>query len=245
VRERSKDMRMRTAGLAVAISGLVLAALGLILNQSLAGYGLGVPVLLASLTILFGLSASWARGALVATGLTGIAAIALLWGSPIRSQMEGLGVSTSVTSRQQIVTNSLTLASDFAPVGSGLGTFPAIYAMVENPATVGRVYVNHAHNDYLELAVETGIPGIAIIILFLAWWGAAVLRMLKSPASDQFALAGAIASAAILLHSLVDYPLRTAAISAVFAMSLALIIQSRRTARSEKDLRPTRHLVVD
>jgi hypothetical protein len=69
--------------------------------------------------------------------------------------------------------------------------------------------------------------------------------MLKSPASDQFALAGAIASAAILLHSLVDYPLRTAAISAVFAMSLALIIQSRRTVRSEKDLRPTRHLVVD
>jgi O-antigen ligase len=245
VRERSKDLRMRTAGLAVASSGVVLAALGLILNQSLAGYGLGVPVLLASLTILFGLSAGWARGAMVATGLTGIAAIALLWGTPIRSQIEGLGASTSVTSRQQIVTNSLALAAEFAPVGSGLGTFPAIYPMVENPATVGRVYVNHAHNDYLELAVETGLPGVAIIIFFLAWWGAAVLRMLKSPASDQFALAGAIASAAILLHSLVDYPLRTAAISAVFAMSLALIIQSRRTVRSEKDLRPTRHVVVD
>jgi hypothetical protein len=67
---------------------------------------------------------------------------------------------------------------------------------------------------------------------------------LASPASDQFALAGAIASAAILMHSMVDYPLRTAAISAVFAMSLALILQSRRSARSEKDLRPVRHLVV-
>ena len=57
-------------------------------------------------------------------------------------------------------------------------------------------------------------------------------------------MAGAIASAAILLHSVVDYPLRTAAMSAVFAMSLALIVESRRTARSETDLRPVRHVVV-
>ena len=90
-----------------------------------------------------------------------------------------------------------------------------------------------------------GWPGMLVVALFLTWWVTAVLIMLRSPASDQFAVAGAIASAAILLHSLVDYPLRTAAISAVFAMSLALIIQSRRTARSDTDLRPARHLVVD
>lgn len=245
LRERSKDVRMRTTGLAVAFSGLILAVVGLALNQSLAGVGLGVPVVLASLTILFGLSAGWARGVLIATGITGVAAIALLWASPIGSQMDMMGTSTSVTSRQQIARHSLALAADFAPVGSGVGTFPKLYQVTEDPAKVERVYVNHAHNDYLELAVETGVPGILAILLFLCWWGAAVLRMLRSPASDQFAVAGAIASAAILLHSLVDYPLRTAAISAVFAMSLALVIQSRRTAQSDTDLRPTRHLVVD
>ncbi|HYC96271.1 MAG TPA: O-antigen ligase family protein, partial [Sphingomicrobium sp.] len=244
LRAGTKDARARSVGLAVVASGLVLIILGLILNRSLAGYGLGVPVVLASLLILFGQSARRTAGALAAIGLAGIAAIALLWASPIGTQLDELGASTSVTSRRQIAANSLALASEFAPVGSGVGTYPKLYQLKEDPAEVDRWYVNHAHNDYLELAVETGLPGVLLILVFLFWWGIAVWRMLRSPASDQFALAGAIASAAILMHSMVDYPLRTAAIGAVFAMSLALILQSRRSAQSEKDLRPVRHLVV-
>lgn len=244
LRGQTKDVRLRSAGLAVASSGLVLAVLGLILNQSLAGYGLGVPVVLSSLLILFGLSRRWAGGALLAIGLAGIAAIALLWTSPIGNQLDDFGASTSVTSRRHIAAKSLDLSIELAPVGSGLGTYPKLYQQKEDPAEVDRFYVNHAHNDYLELAVETGLPGVLLILIFLFWWGRAVAAMLRSPASDQFALAGAVASAAILLHSMVDYPLRTGAISAVFAMSLALILQSRRTAHSDKDLRPVRHLVV-
>jgi O-antigen ligase len=125
-----------------------------------------------------------------------------------------------------------------------LGTFPKLYQLKEDPSSVDRFYVNHAHNDYLELATETGLPGVLLMLAFLLWWGRAVWLMLQSPASDHFALAGAVASAAILMHSLVDYPLRTGAISAVFAASLALILQSRRTAHSDSDLRPVRHLVV-
>jgi len=82
------------------------------------------------------------------------------------------------------------------------------------------------------------------MLLFLAWWGRSVWQMSQSPAADQFAFAGAIASAALLLHSAADYPLRTGAMSAVFAMSLVLIVQSRRTARSDTDLRPVRHVVI-
>ena len=244
LRERAKDVRTRSTGLAVASSGLVLAVLGLILNQSLAGYGLGVPVVLASLIILFAPSGAWTRGALAAIAVAGLVAIALLWVSPIGSQFDRLGASTSVTSRREIATNGLILVRKFAPVGSGLGTFQELYPLTEDPTKVDRFYVNHAHNDYLELAVETGVAGMLLILVFLAWWSAKVWRMLRSPASDQFAIAGAIASATILLHSLVDYPLRTAAMSAVFAMCLALIFQSRRAVRGENDLRPARHLVV-
>ena len=244
LRGRTKDVRARSAGLAVASGGLILIVLGLILNQSLAGYGLGVPVVLASLLILFGLPTKWTGRALAAIGLAGIAAIVLLWTSPTNAQLDDIGASTSVTSRRLIAANSLALAGEFAPVGSGLGTFPKLYQLKEDPAKVDRFYVNHAHNDYLELAVETGLPGVLLILTFLLWWGTAVRRMLRAPASDQFALAGAVASAAILMHSMVDYPLRTAAISAVFAMSVALVLQSRRSAHSDTDLRPVRHLVV-
>lgn len=244
LRGRATDVRARSAGMAVAFSGLVLIILGLILNQSLAGYGLGIPVVLASLLILFGVPARWTGGALAAIGLAGFAAVALVWTSPISAQLDDIGTSASVASRRHIAANSMDLAGEFAPVGAGLGTYPKLYQLKEDPATVDRWYVNHAHNDYLELAVETGIPGLLLMLSFLLWWGVQLWRMFRSPASDQFALAGAVATGAILIHSLVDYPLRTAAISAVFAMGLALILQSRRSAHSDKDLRPARHVVV-
>lgn len=244
MRARTKDVRASSAGLAVAASGLVLAILGLVLNKSLAGYGLGIPIVLASLLILFGPSARWTGTALGGIGLAAVAALAMLWSSPISTQFDELGASASVTSRRHIAMRSLDLAAEFAPVGSGLGTYPRLYQQKEDPAKVDRWYVNHAHNDYLELAVETGVPGVLLVAAFLLWWAVAAGRMLRSPAADQFALAGAIASAAILMHSVVDYPLRTSAISAVFAMSLALMLQSRKSAHSETDLRPVRHLVV-
>lgn len=244
IRGRTKDARARTAGLILAASGLALAIIGLILNQSLAGYGLGIPVVLGGLLILFGLSGRWIGWTLVAIGLAGIAAIALLWTNPIGGQLDGLGAANSVTSRREIAANSIGLAGEFAPLGSGLGTYPKIYQRTEDPAKVDGTYINHAHNDYLELAVETGVPGVLLILIFLLWWSSAISRILRSRAPDQFAVAGAFASAAILMHSTVDYPLRTAAISAVFAMSLALMLQPRRRAQGKKDLRPARHLVV-
>lgn len=237
--ERATDVRVRSVALAVTASGLVVVVLGIVLNGSLAGYGLGLPVILASLLILFGAHIRFARPAVLAIGMAGLAALAILSSSPVSR-----GAVTSVSSRQTILSNSMVLVREYGPVGSGLGTFEKVYRMNEDPAKVDRYYVNHAHDDYLELAIETGLPGVILILLFLIWWGKSVLRMLRSPAADEFAIAGAIGSAALLLHSAVDYPLRTAAMGVVFAMCLVLIVQSRRTAWSASDLRPTRHLVV-
>ena len=239
VRERAKDVRMQSAVMAVVGGGLVVVVLGLVLNGSLAGYGLGLPVILASLLMLLGARTRFAPAGLMVVGLGSLVAIGLLWTNPV-----GRGAVTSVSSRQAISANSVELVREFGPVGSGLGTFDQVYRLGEDPAAVDRYYINHAHNDYLELALEMGLPGILLMLAFLAWWGFSVWQMLRSPAADYFAMAGAIGSAAILLHSAVDYPLRTAAMGAVLATCLVLVIQSRRTAKSDSDLRPTRHVVV-
>ena len=241
-REGAKDVKHRSAILALAGGGLVVVILGLALNGSLAGYGLGVPVVLASLLMLLAPSRRVARGGMIAIALAGLVALGLIWNNPVSDRI-GAG-NASVTTRQTILANSAHLIGQYFPVGSGIGTFESVYAMGEDPAKVDRYRINHAHNDYAELAVETGLAGIILMLLFLAWWVHAVWRMLRSPTSDQYALAGAIASAAILLHSAVDFPLRTAAIGALLAMCLVLIVQSRRTAKSEGDLRPVRHLSV-
>jgi O-antigen ligase len=133
------------------------------------------------------------------------------------------------------------------PVGSGIGSFQQIYRTREDPATVDRFYMNHVHGDYIELALETGVPGLLVLGLFLLWWARRCILLWRAEEPDYFARAATIASAAILAHSLVDYPLRTAAISGLFAMCCGLMAEPRaRTRRSEPaEGKRGRHLSAD
>ena len=131
------------------------------------------------------------------------------------------------------------------PLGSGLGSFLQVYRLYESPDRVTPEYVVHAHNDYAELALELGVAGVVLILCFLAWWLAAARAAWRTGGGGPYARAASIASAVILVHSLVDFPLRTAAIGAAFAMCLALLIDRRPEQRQDPtDLRPARHLVV-
>jgi hypothetical protein len=215
-------------------------AVGIALNRSVAAYVLALPVAAASLMMLFPARKAvrgWGVG-LVVLLAAGAAMVAL---GPLGDRM--LGTSLSVSSRAEMANNTAQAAGDFLPFGSGLGTFRAVYRLYEDHDAVDRVVTNHAHNDYLELALETGIPGIVLMLAFLAWWVVVASGAWRSAASSPYARAAAVASAAILFHSLVDYPLRTGALSCVFAMCLGLM-SVRATSRTpdESELWPTRHL---
>jgi O-antigen ligase len=130
------------------------------------------------------------------------------------------------------------------PLGSGLGSFVRVYRLYESPDSVSTEYVIHAHNDYVEIALELGVAGIILMVAFLLWWVTAVVAVWRTGKGGSFARAASIASAAVLVHSIVDFPLRTAAISACFAMCLGLLAERRQVAmRQAGDLRPSRHLV--
>jgi O-antigen ligase len=111
-------------------------------------------------------------------------------------------------------------------LGSGGGTFEDIYARYENPARVDSFYVNHAHNDFLEILLEYGVVGALLLLLFLLWWVRNAHWLSAGRKPDYFAFAATLASAAILAHSLVDYPLRTAAISVLLAACCSLMARS-------------------
>ena len=242
--ESSKDGRKRYSLLALVTGGIGVLVVGLALNGSLAGAGLLLPVTLATLLMALPIS----RGKKLAATGAGILAfagfLALLF-TPLGERIALTGASTSISTRQEILAHSVEAIGEFGPVGSGLGSYAKIYPLFEDPDSIDRTWVNHAHNDYVELAVELGVPGIFMFIIFLLWWASAVFQMLSAPNASLFAKAGAIGSAAILLHSLVDFPLRTSAISSLFALCLAMIVLSRRSAATSKDLREARHLVIE
>jgi O-antigen ligase len=164
----------------------------------------------------------------------------------IGSSRIGQEASGSVESRQEILKTTGRAIRDTMPFGSGLGSFVKVYPLYESADHVTPEYVVHAHNDYAELALELGLAGVLLIGVFLAWWTAAVRAGWRTGGGGPYARAASIASAVILVHSVVDFPLRTAAISATFAMCLALLINRRPAQRQDPaDLRPARHLVVN
>ena len=242
--ESVKDARKRYTIIALAAGGVGVVVIGIALNGSLAGAGLLIPVAIASLLLLSPLgpkSKLWIAGlgVVVLLGFLGL----LL--SPMGERLAMTGASASLSTRQDILSHSIEMMKAFSPIGSGLGTYSTVYPLFEAPDSVTSIYVNHAHNDYVELAIELGVAGIALVALFLIWWVGAVRRTLAAPSASLFAKAGAIGSASILLHSAVDYPLRTSAIASAFALCLATLLLSRKSARTAKDLREARHLVIE
>jgi O-antigen ligase len=219
------------ATVALGGGGFLLLIVGLVLNRSLAAAALAVPVIAFSAVIL---PAGWRlRRALLPLALLALAAaVVAMSSSSVRSLSQtDIGAFTSRTEMWE--NTSATIAETF-PFGTGLGTFSQIYASGENPANIAPTYINHAHNDYLELLLETGAPGLILIMLFLGWWAWAALRVWRSPSSTPFARAATVASAAILAHSIVDFPLRTSAIAALLAACVGTMAQPPRERRSER-----------
>lgn len=137
--------------------------------------------------------------------------------------------------RSAIWSATLTLIGGSLPLGTGLGSFLVAYANHEDPLAVTSIYVNHAHNDYLEIVAELGLIGITVIAVFLAWWTRRAMAVWRS--TDSAAKSGVIMSGIVLMHSGVDYPARTAAVSALFAASIALMMRRAdvEANRSEPD----------
>jgi O-antigen ligase len=242
---RCGSVQRYTSLLAVGAGAALLILVGIALNGSLAGYLLALPVLAASALIVLPQRRGLQRAAIVLAGILLVGAVGALESSSIRPNGFSAEAATSVQSRDEMLKTTLAASRDFLPFGSGVGTFRRVYDLYENPDRTTRTYVVHAHNDYAELMLETGVPGIVLILLFLMWWGAAAWRAWRSPEAAPYARAASIASAAILAHSLVDFPLRTSAIASLFAMCLALLADRRAPmASSKSDLRPTRHVVV-
>ncbi|HEX4801732.1 MAG TPA: O-antigen ligase family protein [Sphingomicrobium sp.] len=242
---RRSNVQRYSAVLALTIGIALVVMVGLALNRSLAGYGLALPVLAASALIVLPSSSPLRIWAVVLASLLVIAAIFGLEVTSIGSAKFGQEASTSVQSRADILATTTTAMKDFLPFGSGLGSFRRVYHLYERPEQVTNIYVIHAHNDYVELALELGVAGMILMALFLAWWAVAVWRVWRTAEAGPFARAASIASAAILVHSVVDFPLRTAAISACFAMCIALLADRRAPrAKEPSDLRPARHTVI-
>jgi O-antigen ligase len=135
--------------------------------------------------------------------------------------------------RLQFARTTIEAAWAYMPFGAGMGTFVPVYGMFEKPQDLfAHAYINHAHDDILELWLETGIFGIALMGAFAAWFVSRAIKIWRYAAvgvnefDRALARAATIAVALIVTHSFLDYPLRTAAMTAILAFACGLMVET-------------------
>ncbi len=125
--------------------------------------------------------------------------------------------------RIEVSLNAIKLWQDYPLVGSGGGSFHTVYPRYR-PATIG-AFFDHVHEDYLEIAADTGLVGLGLMGLMVLLSFVVALLALKrrrNPLMRGMAFASVMGIISLLIHSTVDFNLQIPANSATFMVILAL-----------------------
>ena len=156
-------------------------------------------------------------------GFLGLSLILLLWlgggglADRLASVHSAAGAGLSSATRLTIDRDALKIFVQRPLMGWGLGVFGVIYPSFSGLST--SLKVGMAHNDYLQLLVETGAAGFVIVLWFLVALFRSALRKLNDVVSTTNAavtLAALIGISGILVHSLVDFNLQIPANATLF-----------------------------
>ncbi len=120
--------------------------------------------------------------------------------------------SATMDQRSTILRDSLVMVKELPLLGWGLGQFPNVYPQFRSFYT--NFFVNAAHDDYLQLLVETGFLGFAMAVLFIVLLYRGGFKRWR--AGNRANLAALVACTGLLVHSFVDFNLQIPANAVLF-----------------------------
>lgn len=185
---------------------LLLITLFLTLTQSRGAYlatGCGLLALMTTRQPRLGL-------AVIAAG--GLITFFLWFGLPREIQMtlfEGDGTLGGWPGRLDIWQNSLAVMQDFPFTGIGIGTFQMVLPRLY-PLRVSTVDYPHAHNIYLQVGVDLGIPGLISFLAIPLLLGALLIGLTQkrdnaTAQRNSWLASGTLGALVVLcVHGLVD-----------------------------------------
>jgi O-antigen ligase len=152
--------------------------------------------------------------------------------------MRGVGMTEQAdfsTGRTHFWKTTLQIIADNPIIGTGLDSFGMPFTKYNT--WNGNMRVVQAHNDYLQILSDAGILGFACAAAFIFLLFKKGLKLVKET-NDLFGRGVIIGSLAgcfgILMHSFVDFPLRTSSNSLVFLMLAVLATTSIQYSRRHR-----------
>lgn len=164
------------------IMSIVVMGNSLIISQNRSGW---LALLIAGIILSLLLGKRWFALLLISTMIIGGAT---LWSTDIGTRLpfDRIADSTqeSFTQRQEIWRFSLEMVASNPLTGIGLGVYEQTFAMhfPSSPKFGGRLAPPHAHNLWLQVALDLGLPG------FIAWaglWLELSRRLLRSLSAND------------------------------------------------------------
>jgi O-antigen ligase len=227
------------------VYGVVVLA-GLAVSGSRAGIVLAMASVALTVILVFrhsqsqrGTRVGFAGLPLIIVGSFFILAQASMVGILRLSNQDALGDYRNVI--YQITTSAI---RTYFPLGSGFGSFVPVYKIHETADALRPSFVNAAHNDWLQVALEGGLPAILIIAAIMVASLFALFRIVTLPsnvATNGYFRASAVAVFLLAAHGLVDYPMRMVSLFAFLAFCLGLMTTSGAVSTWSGSQRETRH----
>jgi O-antigen ligase len=128
-----------------------------------------------------------------------------------------------VQQREEPTAAAMNLIRDYPVFGAGPGSFYLAFPPYRTEKITA--FFDHAHNDYIQFAAESGILGLAILGVFVILTLAAAIRaqwQRRDPLMRGMSFACIMGVTSILIHSWVDFNLQIPANAALFMVLCAL-----------------------
>jgi O-antigen ligase len=202
-------------------------ALGCVMTGSRTGIALLLPVALLAVAILYP-QLGTRRSALTLL-LVGLAPLAVL-GLALAARNQALEAVVSRFTfgrdvRLDLWQDTWTAIRASWPCGTGVGTFRIAFLPYERLAVVDATHPVRAHNEYLEFLLEGGIAAILVVFAAFVLFArsiAAAASSVRRAEMPQFLWALGTLTVSIL-HSFVDYPMRSMALASLDAIAAGTV----------------------
>jgi len=155
------------------------------------------------------------------------------------SLLRGIGVENAdadVTSgRAHFWPAAIKIFLEHPIIGAGFDSFRVAFTRFDT--WNGTLLVERAHNEYLQTLADSGIAGIVCVAAFIALLFKKALGVIRSAENSfrQDAAIGALAGCfGILVHSIVDFPLRTHSNTFVFLLLCCIAVVTVSNRRSSE-----------
>lgn len=237
----AKGILSRKSSVFAAVGALALVLFAaIIMTGSRAGMALLVPTLLFATAILFvgpGTAPTLPKGRTMLIGIAtmfGLSAV-LLWlaidGGAYARLAGRLGAIGSDI-RPELWEDTWFAIKTYWPAGFGLGGFETAILPAEQLTFLDITRPNRAHNDYLELALEAGLPGLAVLLVVALALATIGVRSWRKAEENRPSLTFSLGTfCVLLLHSVVDYPLRSMAVAVLVAIATGMLSATSQNAR--------------